>query len=341
LYAVGSKKEVKMDVKRAGDGPLFTDPSPDAARAFFKEKPRRLVDKVMPVREAVERFVHDGDYLASGGFGANRISTAVMHEILRQKPRGLGFAGHTTTHDFEILCAGNRGGGNLIARVDSAYIVGLEARGLSPQARRVMQSGEVEVCEWSNYAIAVRLKAGAMGVSFLPARSMLGTDTFARSAAKIVECPFTGIKLAALPALYPDVSVIHVHESDPFGNCRIRGITIADIDLARASKRLIITTERIITNEEIRENPDSTTIPAYCVDAVCEVPYGSYPGNMPGAYFSDERHLGEWLEVEKDEAQYEKFLQKYIYGVERFEEYVELCGGKKRLEELRAEELLV
>jgi len=329
-----------MDENIAGTGPLFADPSADAARAFFKNKPRRLTEKTMTVKEAVSRFIHDGDYLASGGFGANRISSAVMHEILRQKPRNLGFAGHTTTHDFEILCAGNRNGEKLLARVDSAYIVGLEARGLSPQARRVMQSGETEVCEWSNYAMALRFKAAAMGVPFLPARCMLGTDTFARSAAKTVECPFTGIKLAALPALYPDVSVIHVHESDVYGNCRINGITIADTDLALASKHLIITAERIISNDEIRNNPGATAIPAYCVDAVCEVRYGSYPGNMPGEYFSDEDHLKEWLQVEKDEKAFESFLQKYIYGVDRFEEYIELCGGERRLRHLRSEELL-
>ena len=329
-----------MNELAAGAGPLFTDPGADTARAFFREKSRALTDKVMSVSEAVSKFVHDGDYFASGGFGANRIATAVMHEMLRQKRRNLGFAGHTTTHDFEILCAGNRHGEKLLARVDSAYIVGLEARGLSPQARRVMQSGEVEVCEWTNYSLAIRFRAAAMGVPFLPVRCMLGTDTFAQSAAKEIACPFTGEKFAAVPALYPDVSAIHVHESDPFGNCRIRGITIADRELARASKRLIITTERLVTNDEIRAMPHATVIPAFCVDAVCEVPHGSYPGNMPGEYFSDEDHLREWLAVERDEAEFDAFLQKHIYGVKDFAEYVELCGGAKRIAELRALELL-
>ena len=329
-----------MSELAAGAGPLFVDPSPDAARAFFRTKSRALTDKVMSVREAVTEFVHDGDYLASGGFGTNRIATAVMHEILRQKRTNLGFAGHTTTHDFEIMCAGNRHGEKLLGRVDAAYIVGLEARGLSPQARRVMQSGEVEVCEWSNYALAVRFRAAAMGVPYLPARCLLGTDTFARSAAKEVECPFTGVKLAALPALYPDVAIIHVHESDPFGNCRIRGITVADFDLARAAKRVIVTAERLITDDEIRRAPHATVIPAFCVDAVCEVRYGSYPGNMPDEYFSDEKHLLAWLAAEKDEAEFDAFLQTHVYGVSDFAEYVELCGGSKRMDELRALERL-
>ena len=105
-----------MSELASGTGPLFTDPSPDAARAFFREKPRAMTRKVTSVKEAVSRFVHDGDYVASGGFGTNRIATAVLHEILRQRKRDLGLAGHTMTHDFEILCAGNRNGERLLAR---------------------------------------------------------------------------------------------------------------------------------------------------------------------------------------------------------------------------------
>ena len=330
-----------MSKLASGTGPLFTDPDPEVARAFFRKKSRALTGKVMSVKEAVSKFVKDGDYLASGGFGANRISTAVLHEILRQQKRDLGFAGHTTTHDFQIMTAGNLDGEKLLARVDVAYIVGLEARGLSPQARRVMQSGEVEVCEWTNFALACRFRAAASGVPFVPARNVLGTDTFHHSAAKEIECPFTGRKLVALPALYPDVSFIHVHESDCYGNCRIRGITIADLDLARASRRLIITAERIISNDEIRSAPYATAIPSFCVDAVCEVPYGSYPGNMPGEYFSDEDHLREWLQVERDEDALRAFLKEHIYDVPDFEHYLNLCGGLERMKQLRAQELLL
>jgi len=325
----------------SGTGPLFMSPDPDEARAFFRKKSRALTNKVMSVKEAVARFVRDGDYLGSGGFGANRIATAALHEIVRQRKRNLSFAGHTATHDFQILAAGNMDGEKLLARVDIAYIVGLEARGLSPHSRRVMESGEVEICEWTNYALACRLRAAATGVPFVPARNMLGTDTFRKSAAKEIVCPFTGVKLVALPALYPDVSVIHVHESDCYGNCRIKGITIADLDLARASKRLIITTERLISNDEIRSAPNATVIPSFCVDAVCEVPYGSYPGNMPGEYFSDEEHLREWLRVERDEREFGGFLRKYIYGVPDFESYLRLCGGMERMKELRAQELML
>lgn len=325
-----------------GDGPLFSNPSANRARQDFAAKPRALTDKVTTVADAVARLVRDGDYLAIGGFGGDRIPTAVVHEIVRQRKQNLSFAGHTATHDFQILCAGNQTGrGRLLARVDVAYIVGLEARGLSPHARRVMESGEVVCCEWTNYTLAVRLKAAAMGLPFLPARSLLGTDTFRHSAARVITCPFTGEQLVALPALYPDVAAIHVHEADRYGNCRIRGTTVADLDLARAAKRLIITCERLIPNDEFRRDPTHTVIPFFCVDAVCEVPFGSYPGNMPYEYFSDEDHLRHWLEMEKEPEAYQRFLDEYLFGVKDFAEYLQRCGGLRRLQELRQQEFLL
>src|SRR5947209_3243068 len=253
--------------------PLFSSPAPDQARAAFAAKPRGLVDKVTTVADAVRRLVNDGDYLAVGGFGTNRIPTAVCHEILRQGKQNLSFAGHTATHDFQILCAGNlTGRGQTISKVDIAYVVGLEARGLSPHARRVLESGTVETVEWSNYVLALRFTAAAMGVPFVPARSMLGTDTLAHSPAKVIDCPFTGEKLAAVPALYPDVAAVHVHEADRYGNCRFHGTSVADVELARAAKRVIITCERLVPHDQMRLEPHRTQIPFLCVDAVCEGP---------------------------------------------------------------------
>jgi glutaconate CoA-transferase, subunit A len=180
-----------------------------------------------------------------------------------------------------------------------------------------------------------------MGVPFLPVRSMLGTDTLKHSAAKVIQCPFTGETLVALPALFPDVAAIHVHEADRFGNCHIIGTTVADLDVARAAKRLIITCERLVPTEEFRRDPNRTAIPFFCVDAVCEVPFGSYPGNMPGEYFSDEDHLRLWLDVERDPAAFRAFLDEYIHGVPDFHAYLQKCGGLPRMQELRRQEFLI
>jgi glutaconate CoA-transferase subunit A len=325
-----------FEVVAQGEGPLFMDPDADKAREFFRQKDRALKNKVMTVKEAVEKFVHDGNYLGIGGFGANRIPTAICHEIVRQRKKNLIFAGHTSTHDFQILAAGE-----VFNRCDIAYIIGLEARGLSPNARRYMESGKVESCEWTNYSMALRFKAAAMGVSFLPGRNVMGTDTFKYSAAKVVKCPFTGKLFCLFPALWPDVAAVHVHEADIYGNCRLKGISIADLELARAAKRLIITCERLVHNDVIRNDPTQTVIPYYLVDAVCEVPFGSYPGNMPYEYFSDEEHLRLWMQSEEDLEKFKKFLDQYIYWTKDFNEYLDLCGGIQRINDLRAEEHLI
>jgi glutaconate CoA-transferase, subunit A len=330
------KKSKEVVYTPIGERRLFTDPDADAAREIFKQKSRKMVDKTSTVAEAVSRWVSDGDYVGVGGFGANRIPTAVLHEIVRQRKKNLGLSGHTATHDFQILVAGQ-----CIDRCDIAYIIGLEARGLSKRARQAVEQGEIEITEWTNAALAWRYKAAAMGVSFIPARSMLGTDTVKYSAAVEMECPFTAKKYLALPALYPDVAIIHVHRSDVYGNCQIDGIMVSDFDLARAAKKLIITTERLVPQEIIRREPHRTAIPYYLVDAVIEVPYGSYPGNMAYEYYSDEEHLREWMQAEQDPDSLEQFLQRNIYGVDDFWGYLEQNGGIARMAQLRRQETLL
>jgi glutaconate CoA-transferase, subunit A len=325
-----------VEVIEQGIGRVFSDPDPDHARQFFQTKSRVQKNKLMDLRDAIAEYVHDGEYFATGGFGANRTPIAACHEILRQGRKDMGFAGHTSTHDFQLFCAGE-----VFTKLDVAYILGLEARGLSACARRYMESGKVEVCEWTNYALAARLKAAAMGVAFMPIRSMIGTDTLKFSGGKIIECPFTGTKYVAVPALWPDVAIIHVHEADIYGNCRIFDISVADLDLARAAKRVIITCERLIRNDEIRRAPYQTVIPYYCVDAVCEVKFGAYPGVMAYEYFSDEEHLQEWLQVEKDAEQFQKFLAANIYNCQDHMEYINLHGGLKKMLALRHKELLL
>jgi len=311
----------------------FTDPN--KLREINRKKNKNMVSKVTDLKTAIKNFVAGGDYLGIGGFGMDRIPAAALHEIVRQKKKHLTMAGHTATHDGQILLAGN-----CVDKIDAAYVVGIELLGLSPNFRRVFQEGHVQVTEWTNATLAWRYKAAAMGLSFLPVRSMLGTETIKYSRAIEYKCPFTGQMYALVPACSPDISIIHVTRCDEFGNCQIDGITISDSDLARASKKLIITTEEIISTEKIRSQSERTIIPFYLVDAVVHIPYGSYPGNMPGKYYLDVEHLNEWIEAEKDPVAFEKFLNKYIYDVQDWNEYLERCGGKKRLQELRSIELV-
>jgi len=305
--------------------------SPDKLRELNKKRSRAMTDKVTDISCAVSTLVHDGDYIGIGGFGMDRIPASALHEIVRQKKKHLTMAGHTATHDGQILL-----GGGCVDKVDAAYVVGVELVGLSPNCRRIFQEGKVQVTEWTNATLAWRYKAAAMGLSFLPVRTMLGTETIKHSKAIEFKCPFTGITYALVPACSPDISIIHVPRADKYGNCQIDGIIVSDIDLAKASKRLIITAEEIILTEEIRKSPERTVIPYYLVDAVVHIPYGSYPGNMPGKYYLDLEHLREWMKAEKDPKVFEEFIDKHIYSTKNFEEYLELCGGKEKLEKLRA-----
>ncbi|MFH0799666.1 MAG: CoA-transferase [Pseudomonadota bacterium] len=319
-----------------GKGELFMNPDPDAAREHFRHKDRSLTNKVMSVKDAVAKFLHDGDYISIGGFGGVRVPVAPLHEILRQGRKNLGLSGHTATHDCQILAAGE-----CFDRCDIAYIIGLEARGVSPNARRYMESGKVRVAEWTNAGLAWRYKAAALGVPFLIGRQSLGADSLQWSASKVIECPYTGKQFATFPALYPDVAIIHVNEADRFGNATIRGVSIADEDLARAARHVIITCERLVDTEFFRNDPHVAMIPYFCVDAVCEVPFGSYPGNMPFEYYSDEKHLKEWLTVEKDPAELKKFLDRNIYKTADFNEYLEKNGGLAKMQALRQKEFLL
>jgi glutaconate CoA-transferase subunit A len=146
---------------------------------------------------------------------------------------------------------------------------------LSKVMRHHVEKGGKRFQEWSHMAMGMRFSAGGMGVPFLPIRSMLGSDVLKqRPEAREFDCPFTGEKLLLVPALNPDVALIHVQRCDPFGNAQIDGLQFMDIDLAMAADRVILTTERIISNDQIRRAPDQTKIPFFCFYAVVKGRFG-------------------------------------------------------------------
>lgn len=331
------RRVLNLKVIDEGHGELHAWMDPDDARAWMAEKKsRQLSDKVMTLKEAINRFTFDGGYLAMGGFGHVRVSMAGIYEMIRQNRRNLVIAGKTAVHDVDVLIASG-----VVDRVECAYSFGHELRGLSPAGRRAVEGGSVKVvAELSNAAFQWRFKAAAMGLPWLPARVMMGTDTFNYSSSKVVEDPYTGKPICLIPACYPDFAFVHVHRCDRYGNAQIDGTVIEDKELAMAAKRLIVTTEELVSEEEIRAAPDRTVIPFFIVDAVCEVPYGSHPGNMPLLYYSDEEHMAEWLSLSKTEEGVKQYLDKYVYSVNDLVEYISLVGGEAKMEYLRRLERL-
>lgn len=316
-----------MEILMEGEGELIGWHDPDENRKWILEnKSREMYDKRMPIEEAVDRYVQDGAYIAFGGFGHVRTPMAMIYEIIRQKKQNLVVAGKTAVHDIDILI-----GANCVSKVEVAYAFGHELRGLSPAGRRAVESGEVKVAaEISNAGYQWRFLAGMMGVPFVVSRNLLGTDTLKKSCCKVVKDPWSGKPVCLIPAAYPDVAIIHVHRCDIYGNAQIDGIMVEDFELARAARRLIISTEKILDHEAIRAEPYRTAIPYFIVDAVCEVPYGAHPTEMPYLYFFDEEHIGEWLECSRTHEGVKAYFDRFVYGAAGFEDYLELIGGSEK-----------
>jgi glutaconate CoA-transferase subunit A len=178
-------------------------------------------------------------------------------------------------------------------------------------------------------SMGLRYRAGAMGIPFMPMRSMMGSDV-ARQLADIkpFDCPFTGEKLLLVPALNPDVALIHVQRCDAYGNAQIDGLQFMDGDIAMAAKRVILTTERIVSNDQIRRAPDHTKIPFIAVDAVVEVPYGCAPHECYGLYEPFFTHLDYYAEITTRDAAggVREYLDRYYHAPKNWAAYLELLG---------------
>lgn len=317
-----------MEIIESGIGEMIQPPDIEGFREWNRtHKTRKLVDKRMSEQEAISQFVYDGCYIGTELYGTVRCPMSVSRELVRQGKKDLRVCGQGVLELDLWMAAG------LVKKLDITYI-GLEVYGTSNALRRAVESGQIEKCvEWSNASISWRMKATAMGVPFLPARSMLGTDMVKYSSAKVIEDPFTGLKVCLLPALILDVAIIHVHRSDKYGNSQIEGITGFGAEMARACKRLIISAEEIVDTDEIRKYPDRTIIPYYLVDAVVHAPFGSHPGEMAYVYGRDEPIIKEWVESSRTPEGAQAYLDKYVYGVKDHQEYLELIG-KERLDQL-------
>ncbi len=188
-------------------------------------------------------------------------------------------------------------------------------------------------------SMGLRYRAGAMGLPCIPTRSMFGSDVAANLGEDIQEmtCPYTGEQLLLLPALNPDVALIHVPRCDAYGNAQIDGLPFMDADIAMAANRVILTTERLISNDQIRRAPDQTKIPFFTVDAVVEVPYGCAPHECYGTYEPFFSHMDYYAELTREdpEAGAVEYLQRFYYEVQSWSDYLNLLGMEAVLDATR------
>jgi glutaconate CoA-transferase subunit A len=290
---------------------------------------RSLREKVMTLEEA-GRLVEDGDLVGIGGSTLSRTPMAMIWALIRAGRKNLSCARSISSSEGELLLAS----GACDHILTSWFSQGI-VWGVSKVMRHYTETGKARFEEWSHMAVGLRFRAGAMGVPFLPMRSMLGSDVIRRLPdVHEMACPFTGERLVLVPALNPDVALIHVQRCDAFGNAQMDGLSFMDLDLAMAANRVILTTERIVSNEQIRRAPDQTKIPFLAVEAVVEVPFGCAPHECYGTYEPFFKHLDEYASLlRKDpEAAMREYLARHFYEPKSWTDYLDLLG----LEELLA-----
>ena len=314
-----------------------------------------MTDKVMSPREAIKRFVHDGDHISLGGFTIVRNPMGLVYEIIREKIKDLHVYVHSQGQAFDVLI-----GAGCVTAMEFAY--GGTAR-FSPSGgirfRKAIEGGAVRFEDYTNHQMVLRFLAGAMGVPFLPLKGVLETDvinkwgfdeTFRRETPGIsnkklavIDNPFaepgTPEKLIAVPAIQPDVTLLHVQKADAEGTCRIEGLTFADVEQAKAAKRLIVSCEELVSRDEMRNDPDLNQIPFFIVDAVVPLPTGAHPTACNGYYDYDDAHLLFYGKEAETDQGFQKYLDKFVLGVSSHEKYLDLIG-KDRLHALKADPAL-
>ena len=296
------------------------------------ERDRSLREKVMSLAEAAA-LVPDGTSVGIGGSTLSRTPMAMIWALIRAGRRELFCTRSITSNEGELLFASETSRHILTSWFSQGIVWGV-----SRIMRLYTETGRARFEEWSHLAVGLRFRAGAMGVPFLPMRSMMGSGVIGQLPdAKLIDCPFTGDKLVLVPALNPDFALIHVQRCDPYGNAQIEGLPFMDIDLAMAANRVILTTERIISNDQIRRQPDQTKIPFMAVDAVVEVPFGSAPHECYGLYEPLFDHLDAYAaQIRQDpEEGIRAYLEHYVYGPESWTAYLDRLGLEELLDARR------
>ncbi len=322
----------------------WTGLSPDEAREALVKKDKSMKDKRMTLKQAVAGFIKDGDNVGIGGFVNIRQPIAITHEMVRH-----GFKDLTLSWQSAGMAPDYLAGAMMldpdhfsIKRIEMAYWAH-EAFGLSPMFRYLAERGLIEIEDWSNYNMSARFKAGAMGLPFIPTRGPLGSDIIETSRTKVIDCPFTGRPIALLPACNPDVAIIHVQAADMYGNCIIRGTDCTCAEIAMASAHTIVTCEQLVAHELVVSNPKDVIIPFLAVDAIIEVPFGSYPGACRRHYYFDGEHIKQFHAAAEAMRQTETadLLQAYydenIFGVEGFGDFISKFPFEKILAAQAAE----
>jgi glutaconate CoA-transferase subunit A len=280
----------------------------------------------MSLSEAIKRYVPDGAEAVMGTSLETVIPFAAGHEIVRQRKKNLTLIGPISDILFDRLI-----GAGCVRKTRAAWI-GNVITGSSYNFRRAAEEGTLETEDHSNLTISMALKAGAMGVPFMPTLTALGSDLYkTNQSLKKITCPFTGIILTAVSAINPDVAIIHVQRSDEYGNAHLWGNLGVTREACLASRHIIITAEEIVSPDVIESDPNRVITPGFRASAVVHAPWGAHPSPVPGYYNRDHDAFIEYRKDSKDPETFRKWLRLWIDNVKSSDDYLRLLGKERIL----------
>ncbi|OGO29363.1 MAG: 3-oxoadipate--succinyl-CoA transferase subunit A [Chloroflexi bacterium RBG_16_52_11] len=278
------------------------------------------MSKLLTLSEAITRYVHDGDTVYAAGF-THLIPFAAGHEIIRQGRKDLTLARATPDLIYDQMVAAG------CARKVIFSYMGNPGVGSLRIVRKGVETGKLEWEEYSHFGMISRLQAGATGLPFMPMNPTAAGDLErANPLYRTITDPYSGREVVVVPALNPDVAIVHVQRADAEGNAQIWGIIGEQKEAAFASRHIILTAEEIVDASIIRSDPNRTLIPGFIIDAVCHVPYCAHPSYTQGYYDRDNAFYLQWDETSKTMEGVQAYLEEWVYEVEDRRAYWEKLG---------------
>jgi glutaconate CoA-transferase subunit A len=280
------------------------------------------MNKLISLSEAISTYVQDGDTVYAAGF-THLIPFAAGHEIIRQRKRNLVLARATPDLIYDQMVAAG------CARKVIFSYMGNPGVGSLRIVRAAIEQGKLEWEEYSHFGMITRLQAGASGLPFLPMNQTAATDLErVNPNIKRIADPYGGKDVIVVPALNPDVAIVHVQRADKNGNAHLWGIIGEQKEAAFAAKKVILTAEEIVDEAVIRSDPNRTMIPGIIVDAVCHVPYACHPSYAQGYYDRDNEFYLQWDKISESFENVQAWLDEWVYGVKDRNEYWQKLGSE-------------
>ena len=280
--------------------------------------------KLLTLSEAIKRFIPDGSSVALGLSLESLIPFAAAHEIIRQYKRDLTLIGPISDMLFDQLI-----GAECVQEIRAAW-VGNVITGSGYNFRRGIENKTLKIEDHSNLTLALALRAGAMGVSFMPTLTALGSDLLkTNSKLKTMACPFTGDNLTAVAAIKPDVTIVHVQRSDEYGNAHVWGNLGVTRDACMASRHVILTAEDIVSPDVISRDPNRVFTPGFRVKAVVHCPWGGHPSPVPGYYNRDHQMFIEYRNDSKTPGLYADWKKRWVDNIQSYREYLDQLGSER------------